>query len=203
MSVAPWAEDQLHTHISIRLDWKDKLRMLFGSTLRVSVRTDCEHRPGRVESNTTAYADVLFVRRREVMGMIEVRYVPPVVITEDPVDEIELPGDEPDHIMLTEARHAVAMGWCQPETQAQVMDPVLAEAISQSVAPSLIEWYDTACQNQNNADYYRGLVTEIGGYIGEEAYRTDTGEFVDSVLCSKVPGLVKETLDAYRCSGVV
>lgn len=52
-------------------------------------------------------------------------------------------------------------------------------------------WQDTAEQEMRNTQYYRGLLVEIGELIGGPAYIADDGSVSDSVLCAKVPELVK------------
>ena len=56
-------------------------------------------------------------------------------------------------------------------------------------------WMDTAAQNQRNADYYRGLVIEIGELLGPEAYISDDGSAQQDVLCAKVPELVRKAVN--------
>ncbi len=55
-------------------------------------------------------------------------------------------------------------------------------------------WYNTAAEMSRNADYYRGLVVQIGKMLGEEAYISDDGSVQDDVLCAKVPELVASGL---------
>jgi hypothetical protein len=55
-------------------------------------------------------------------------------------------------------------------------------------------WYDTAAQMSRNADYYRGLVVQIGQMFGAEAYISDDGSVQDDVLCAKVPEMVAARL---------
>jgi hypothetical protein len=55
-------------------------------------------------------------------------------------------------------------------------------------------WMDTAAQFSRNEDYYRGLVVQIGEMLGDPAFTDDAGELHDSVLCAKVPALVREAL---------
>lgn len=59
---------------------------------------------------------------------------------------------------------------------------------------ALTNWVDTALLNQRNAEYYRRLVVEIGDNFGDEAKIADDGEVHESVLCAKVPELVKKYL---------
>jgi hypothetical protein len=61
-------------------------------------------------------------------------------------------------------------------------------------------WEETAAQFSRNADYYRGLVVEIGENFGEEAYTSDDGSLQQDVLCAKVPELVKELHENYETS---
>ena len=44
----------------------------------------------------------------------------------------------------------------------------------------------------NNADFYQGIVKQVGEILGVEAYTADDGTVGDSVLALKVPELVKE-----------
>ncbi|MCK9567707.1 hypothetical protein M0R72_02005 [Candidatus Pacearchaeota archaeon] len=55
-------------------------------------------------------------------------------------------------------------------------------------------WYDTAAQMSRNADYYRGLVVQIGKMLGDEAYISDDGSVQDEILCAKIPELVAARL---------
>jgi hypothetical protein len=59
-------------------------------------------------------------------------------------------------------------------------------------------WMDTAGQEAKNTDYYRGLITKIGELLGQEAKTSDDGSIQDSVLCIKVPDLVKRRFDEAR-----
>ncbi len=56
-------------------------------------------------------------------------------------------------------------------------------------------WMDSAAMFHRNEEYYRGLVCEIGRMFGDAAYTDDAGELHDSVLCAKVPELVREALE--------
>ena len=96
------------------------------------------------------------------------------------------------HPMDEAATHAIAQGWCEPETSGQEMDVVLAMAIAKPVSQVLRNWYDTAAQHARNEEYYRGLVIEIGEMLGEEAYVSDDGSTQQDVLCAKVPELVRK-----------
>lgn len=55
-------------------------------------------------------------------------------------------------------------------------------------------WKDTAAQMSRNADYYRGLVVQIGKLLGKEAYISDDGSVQEDILCAKVPELVAAKL---------
>jgi predicted DNA-binding transcriptional regulator AlpA len=99
--------------------------------------------------------------------------------------------------METAAREAVAQGWCEPEVSSQVMDPVLALAISKPVSRALQAWYDTAAQHARNEDYYRKLLEEIGDMFGKEARTSDDGSVQQDVLCAKVPALVRTVADPF------
>lgn len=60
-----WAQDALITTVRVRLDWRDRLKVLFGQTLELRIETACETRPGRVESETTV--SVYRPRRRSLV----------------------------------------------------------------------------------------------------------------------------------------
>ncbi len=96
--------------------------------------------------------------------------------------------------MEVAAVHAVAQGWCEPEVSHREMDATLAQAISKPVARVLSNWYETAAQHCRNEEYYRGLVQEIGAMLGPRAYTANDGKVHDTVLCAKVPELVRELL---------
>lgn len=57
-------------------------------------------------------------------------------------------------------------------------------------------WEESARQFARDADYYRGLVVEIGKALGEAAYIADDGTRSEDVLCAKVPELVRAALAA-------
>lgn len=44
--------DGIVSNVEIQLGWRDRLRILFGATIYLSVDTLCEFPPGRVESKT-------------------------------------------------------------------------------------------------------------------------------------------------------
>jgi hypothetical protein len=53
-------------------------------------------------------------------------------------------------------------------------------------------WTDTAAQHCRNEEYYRGLVIQIGEALPlPDAYISDDGSAHDTVLCAKVPELVR------------
>jgi hypothetical protein len=62
----------------------------------------------------------------------------------------------------------------------------------------VMAWKETAEQNQRNADFYRGLVVEIGQMLGEDAYLQDDGGRSEDVLCAKVPELVRRVMSSQR-----
>jgi hypothetical protein len=53
-------------------------------------------------------------------------------------------------------------------------------------------WRDTAAMMSRNADFYQGIVTQVGEILGVEAYTANDGTVGDSVLALKVPELVKK-----------
>ena len=54
------------------------------------------------------------------------------------------------------------------------------------------KWEEMANQAEQNADYYRSLVYQIGKHFGIEAYTSDDGSVQQNILCEKVPELVAE-----------
>ena len=50
---------------------------------------------------------------------------------------------------------------------------------------------ETVRQYASTAEYYRGLLEEIGDMFGKEALIADDGTVSDSVLCAKIPSLVR------------
>jgi hypothetical protein len=55
-------------------------------------------------------------------------------------------------------------------------------------------WIATAEQEGRNTQYYRGLLMSIGEMLGDEAKTCDDGSMADSVLCAKIPDLVRRRL---------
>ncbi len=45
-----WAKDGIHVYTDIRMDWPDRLRVLFGQTVTVHTVTFCENLPGKTDS---------------------------------------------------------------------------------------------------------------------------------------------------------
>lgn len=109
---------------------------------------------------------------------------------------VRLVRESDPHPMDIATLEAIAQGWCQPETQNQEMDVILAEAIGRPVSQLVRNWYDTAAQHCRNEDYYRGLVQEIGLMLGKEAFISDDGSVQQDVLCAKIPELVRTRLSA-------
>jgi hypothetical protein len=88
---------------------------------------------------------------------------------------------------MDEARMLAAQSWCDPETQDRVMDPPLAEAFAKRLAT----WMDTAAQQMRNAEFYRGIVVQIGEMFGDAAKTSDDGTVQEDVLALRVPELVR------------
>ncbi len=65
-----------------------------------------------------------------------------------------------------------------------------------SLCNQVVAWQATAEQNQRNTYYYWDLVVKIGEMFGEAAYIQDDGRRSESVLCAKVPELVRQALTA-------
>ncbi len=59
-------------------------------------------------------------------------------------------------------------------------------------------WYETALFHMKNEQYYHDICNKIGELIGKEAYTADDGGVGDSVLCCKLPELVKKLIDESR-----
>ena len=78
------------------------------------------------------------------------------------------------------------------------MDATLARAIAKPVSRVLSAWYETAARHYRNEEYYRGLVQEIGAMLGPQAYTADGGGVHDTVLCAKVPELVRRLIESRR-----
>lgn len=57
------------------------------------------------------------------------------------------------------------------------------------------KWKELAAQMARNADFYQGIVRQVGEILGKEAYTSDDGSVQDSVLALKVPELVKALKD--------
>jgi hypothetical protein len=89
---------------------------------------------------------------------------------------------------IEEAWASAAQCLRDSETSNTEMDTVLCEAVAKRIA----FWMQTAAQNERNTAYYRGLLEECGEAIGEAAYIADDGGRSDSVLCAKIPELVKQ-----------
>ena len=59
-----WAKDQITTSVDIYLSYKDRLRVLFGAPIFVSVYTSTENEVGRAESESEAHVGRLFRLRK-------------------------------------------------------------------------------------------------------------------------------------------
>lgn len=97
-------------------------------------------------------------------------------------------------MFIEEARQQAAQCWCDPETQDRVMDPALCEAVAKRIAA----WMDTCAQAYRNADFYRGIVTQIGEMFGVAAKTSDDGSVQQDVLALKVPELVADLIARSR-----
>jgi len=56
-------------------------------------------------------------------------------------------------------------------------------------------WQDCAAIMSRNADFYQGIVRQIGELFGEEARTSDDGSVQEGVLALKVPELVQDLHD--------
>lgn len=71
---------------------------------------------------------------------------------------------------------------------AEMWDPdTAADRRNESAA-----WEETAKQAAENAQFYKGLITQIGQQFGAPAYTSDDGSVQDGVLALKVPELVRQ-----------
>lgn len=91
---------------------------------------------------------------------------------------------------MPEARQLAAQCWCDDETKDREMDVVLAEAVARRIAG----WMDASAQAYRDADFYRGIIREIGEMFGVEAKTSDDGSVQQDVLALKVPELVSKAL---------
>jgi len=89
---------------------------------------------------------------------------------------------------MDKARIAAAQCWYYEETKHKEVDIVLAEIIARRIA----YWMMTAVENQRNADYYRDLLVQCGESIGDRAFIADDGTRSDSIICAKIPEIIKE-----------
>lgn len=55
-----WAKDALHVESDVHLDWRERLKVLFGAVVHVHTTTFCGNMPGRAESK--AQVNVYFER---------------------------------------------------------------------------------------------------------------------------------------------
>lgn len=117
--------------------------------------------------------------------------VPPIVSSlpgESPVQyKTQMTDAQIDHFRLRGFSHRLEV------EETPVVDP--RDARIAQLTQERDNWQATAEQAQDNTEYYRGLVQEIGGMLGDEAY-TDDGSKSDAILCAKVPELVGELLDS-------
>lgn len=78
------------------------------------------------------------------------------------------------------------------ESNKQYADGLAARTSDLSSAlRKAVMWKDEAARQQRNVEYYRDTVVKIGELFGSLAYISDDGTVNDTVLCAKVPDLVK------------
>lgn len=94
---------------------------------------------------------------------------------------------------MPEARQFATQCWCDPETSDRIMDTELCEAVARRIAV----WMDSAAQFGRNADFYHGIVTQIGEMFGDAAKTSNDGSVQEDVLALKVPELVKKLLSEH------
>jgi hypothetical protein len=92
-----------------------------------------------------------------------------------------------------ESLQLAAQCWCDPRTSGTVMDPVLATVF----AEMLDRHNETTLQYFRNAEFYHGIVTQIGELFGCEAKTSDDGTVQEDVLALKVKPLVMMLQDKY------
>lgn len=89
---------------------------------------------------------------------------------------------------MPEARQAAAQCWCDPSTDHIVMHERLCEAVAKRIAA----WMETAAQGYRDAEFYRGIVVQIGTPFGVAARTSDDGSIQQDVLVLRVPELVEK-----------
>tara|TARA_Y100000310_G_C20674733_1_gene812336 strand:- start:1540 stop:1779 length:240 start_codon:yes stop_codon:yes gene_type:complete len=62
--LAEWAEDYIQISVNIRFCWFDRLRILFHGKCDIELKTDCEKKPGRIDSYSIARIPRVFRRRK-------------------------------------------------------------------------------------------------------------------------------------------
>jgi len=80
---------------------------------------------------------------------------------------------------------------------ASAMNLPIPDTIEQAVRERN-SWINTAASYSRNADYYRGLLINIGEMIGVRAYTQDDGNVTDTVLCAKIPEIIEGLLHIER-----
>lgn len=66
-----WAKDRLTTHVDIHFDWKDRLKILFGPTVFVTVKVDTENLVGRNEGQSRISVGRIFPSKDRPMYAVE------------------------------------------------------------------------------------------------------------------------------------
>lgn len=68
-----WARDEIYSDVHVRFDWTDRLLILIGREVSVSVRTVVANPPGRCASKSSAWAHrIRWPWSRRVGGYSEV-----------------------------------------------------------------------------------------------------------------------------------
>lgn len=73
----------------------------------------------------------------------------------------------------------------------EVIDAMIA---SENMNEHRCGWYDTAAEMSRNAEFYRGIVIQIGEMFGPAARTADDGTVTEDVLALKVSELVASLL---------
>lgn len=74
--------DTIYTNVDVFLGWPDRLRVLFGRTIRLRVEVATEHLPGHCTSTTTVSVDPFFRRTLPVRPRVDVWVLPSVTADE-------------------------------------------------------------------------------------------------------------------------
>lgn len=71
-----WSQDGIHVVTDIRMDWRDRLRVLFGAVVTVHTVTFCENLPGKTDS--AAQIDIHSGKPVKALGVVTLHPAQPV-----------------------------------------------------------------------------------------------------------------------------